>query len=58
MNKNKNKKVIIKNKRTKKNQLFYLDKKVINAFLYYKNNKSGYFTFLKALEKMEINIIY
>ena len=53
---NKNKKVIIKNKRTKKNQLFYLDKKVINAFLYYKNNKSSYFTFLKALEKMKINI--
>ena len=51
-----NKNVILKNIRTKKNQLFCLDKKVINALLYYKNNKINYFILLKELDKMGINM--
>ena len=49
-----NKRIILKNARTKNNQLFYLDKKLVNAFLYYIKNKNGFFELLKHWEKMEI----
>ena len=38
------------------NQLFYLDKNVINSFLFFKKNKKNLFSFLKEREKAEIII--
>ena len=52
----KNKKAITKNIKTKKRQLFYLDKNIVNLFLYNKKNKENLFTSLKAKEKYEIKI--
>ena len=54
--KDKNKKCIEKVIKTINNQLFCLDKKIVNTFLYYKKNKKSAFNSLKEREKIELTI--